>query len=175
MGNGDLSLHGSLAQPRIDSPSHRVQLRHRKTESRFVISVQGSLAVRLCRRKKRAAVRLFHFARRTCRAPCLFATMRNLAASSRVGFAAAPPLTCMRIICKASPALNSTNRLTVVFADCQQIDYTDRLAAGLSAERYELPACPRCNLADAHLRHRHGPSGSKCSFLLRALPIHRLL
>jgi len=69
------------------------QARHRKTESRLVISIQASPAVARRNRKKRAAVPFFHVARSTWRAQCLFATMRNLAASSNVGFAALPPLT----------------------------------------------------------------------------------
>src|SRR5712691_5542217 len=80
---------------------------HRKTESRFVISAQGSLAVARRKRKKCAAFPFFHVARRTSHAPCLLATARNRVASSDVGLAAVPPLTWIKMICKASPRLTS--------------------------------------------------------------------
>ena len=81
----------------------RVLSRHRKTESRFVISAQGSMAVVLRKRKKRGIIPFFQGARSTSHAPCLLAAARNRAASSNVGLAALPPLTWIRIICKASP------------------------------------------------------------------------
>jgi hypothetical protein len=70
------------------------------------------------------------------------------------------------------PPLNATNGLAMIFADRQQIDYPDRLTAGLSVERHKLPTCPRCDPLDAHLYHRHGPASGARSFLLRLLPIH---
>jgi hypothetical protein len=69
------------------------------------------------------------------------------------------------------PAPNATNRLAMVFADCQQIDYTDRLTTGFSTERDTLPPCPRYNPSNTYLRHCDGPLGGALSFPLRFFPI----
>jgi hypothetical protein len=64
--------------------------------------------------------------------------MRNLAAFSNVGFAAFTTLDLNKDYLLGVPARNDTNRFAMVFADRQQIDYTDGLTTRPSIERDEL-------------------------------------
>jgi hypothetical protein len=162
----------SIVRQRIRNPSDR-SASHRNTESRFVISVQGSVAVAPRKRKKRASVPFFHVARRTSNSTM---SLSDGAQPRRVFFC----WSCSRASfdldeddLQGVPAPHGTNRCAMMFADCQHIHDTHRLSTGLSVKRDELPTCARCNLANAHLRHRDIPSGGACSFLVRFFPIYQ--
>jgi hypothetical protein len=137
-----------------------------------VISVQGSLAVALRKRKKRGI-------------PLLSRRKEHVTRAMSLCDCAQPRRVFERWLCGTTTldldeddlqgvaASHDACGRPMVFANCQQIDDTNRFSVGLPIECNKLPTCPRYNLSNAHLRHRYSPSSGTCGFLLRFFPIHR--